>query len=291
MRFESLDEPAIFLERAGPLLADEARHNLMLGICHTLIRSPGVYDEFGLYLLSEGDRPSAAAIMTPPYNLIIADVASAPVAAALCDALMGAGVSLPGVIGNRPTIDHFAAAWMGRTGDTLRLSMEQGVFALTAVAELASAPGRGRLADSRDNALVAEWMTAFQVEALPDEPIESDRLHRAIDRRLRGETPGAYWIWEVDGAAVSLTGHGNPTGRGIRIGPVYTPPGLRGNGYATALVAAQSQWLIDNCYEFCFHYTDMANPTSNAIYERIGYRQIAESAVYVSDDNPISRAT
>ncbi len=289
MRFESLDDPAGFLERAAQLLADEARHNLMLGICHTLIRSPGVYEEFELFLLSGDDGPAAAAIMTPPYNLIIADFGSPRIAGKICDGLIRAEISFPGVIGNRPTIDHFVGAWTERTGERFRLSMEQGVFALTAVAEDEPAPGEPRTADLRDSALVAEWMTAFQTEALPDEPIDLERLRQAIDRRLRGETPGAFWLWEVDGSAVSLTGHGNPTGRGVRIGPVYTPPGLRGNGYATALVSAQSQWLLDNGYEFCFLYTDLANPTSNAIYERIGYRQIAESAVYLSD-NSISRA-
>ena len=61
---------------------------------------------------------------------------------------------------------------------------------------------------------------------------------------------------------------------------MYTPPQHRGNGYASALVAAQSQWLLDNGYEFCFLYTDLANPTSNAIYERIGYSQVAEAGMY-----------
>jgi predicted GNAT family acetyltransferase len=84
----------------------------------------------------------------------------------------------------------------------------------------------------------------------------------------------------VDGEIVSLSGHSGPTPNGIRIGPVYTPPDLRGNGYATTLVARQSQWLLDNGHRYCFLYTDLANPRSNSIYQRIGYRQIAESAQY-----------
>ncbi len=82
---------------------------------------------------------------------------------------------------------------------------------------------------------------------------------------------------------MALSGYGHPTGAGIRIGMVYTPPEHRGNGYATALVADQSQWLLDNGYDACFLFTDLANPTSNRIYERIGYRQVAEAASYGFD--------
>ena len=85
---------------------------------------------------------------------------------------------------------------------------------------------------------------------------EESHIRRVVARRLAGGTTEAYWLWEVGGTPVSLTGHGNPTGRGIRIGPVYTPPQLRRQGYASALVAAQSQWLLDNGYEFCFLYVE-----------------------------------
>lgn len=105
-------------------------------------------------------------------------------------------------------------------------------------------------------------------------------MAKMISRRLSDDGINEYWLWEDAGRVVAWSGHGNPTGRGIRIGPVYTPPELRGNGYATGLVAAQSRWLIEHGYDFCFLYTDLGNPTSNAIYERIGYRQVAEAAKY-----------
>jgi predicted GNAT family acetyltransferase len=93
-------------------------------------------------------------------------------------------------------------------------------------------------------------------------------------------------LWEDEGEPVSLAGWGGPTPNGIRIGPVYTPPELRSRGYATALTAELSQRLLDGRLyqggrQFCFLYTDLANPTSNAIYERIGYRLAAEAAEVV----------
>ena len=91
-------------------------------------------------------------------------------------------------------------------------------------------------------------------------------------------TPGrGFRLWD-DGGPVSLAGFGGGTPNGIRIGPVYTPPELRGRGYASALVAALSAELLAAGRRFCFLYTDLANPTSNRIYERIGYRRVCESA-------------
>ena len=87
-----------------------------------------------------------------------------------------------------------------------------------------------------------------------------------------------YRIWE-DGEPVSFTGFGGPTASGIRIGPVYTPQHLRRRGYATALVAEVSRDLLARGHRFCFLYTDLANPTSNAIYQGIGYRLVCTSAM------------
>jgi predicted GNAT family acetyltransferase len=86
-------------------------------------------------------------------------------------------------------------------------------------------------------------------------------------------------LWD-DGGPVSFAAFGNPTPNGIRIGPVYTPPELRRRGYASALVAELSTRLLAD-RRFCFLYTDLANPTANKIYERIGYQRVCESAEIV----------
>ena len=76
---------------------------------------------------------------------------------------------------------------------------------------------------------------------------------------------------------MSLAGFAGPTPNGIRIGPVYTPPELRGHGHGTAVTAGVSQLLLDRGHKFCFLYTDLANSTSNAIYMRIGYEPVCDS--------------
>ena len=78
-----------------------------------------------------------------------------------------------------------------------------------------------------------------------------------------------------------MCGVGGPTPNGIRIGPVYTPPEFRGRGYASACVAAASQLQLDAGRRFCFLFADLSNPTSNHIYQEIGYEPVGDVDRYV----------
>jgi hypothetical protein len=65
-----------------------------------------------------------------------------------------------------------------------------------------------------------------------------------------------------------------PTSHGEAVGFVYTPPSERRKGYGAAVVARLSQRILDDGKEFCTLFANAANPTSNGIYQRIGYRAI-----------------
>jgi predicted GNAT family acetyltransferase len=173
-----------------------------------------------------------------------------------------------------PEVEQFARAWAERTGVTPERRIAQGVFALERVEPVTGVPGAMRIATSEDRPLLLEWFLAFGIEALPHP--DEERLTREVDHRLAAADAGVV-LWEHDGP-VSLAGYGGPTPNGIRIGPVYTPPEFRGRGYASALVAELSSSLLAEGRQFCFLYTDLANPTSNKIYERIGYVRVCESA-------------
>jgi predicted GNAT family acetyltransferase len=277
-----LDDAAAFLEEAAPLLlADEARHNLILGLAGNA--REGVYDEFRLWLVRDGGEPVAAALQTPPYNLVLARPQSRTALAALVQALTTEG--LPGVVGSVPEVEEFADAWSGEAGVPARTNMRQGVYSLEQVRPLPRVSGSARVATGDDREVALRWWIAFADEVLHEGTPGHDRADANIDHRLSSASAGML-LWEDQGEPVSIAGWGGPTPNGIRIGPVYTPPELRGRGYATALTAELSQRLLDGRLfaggrRFCFLYTDLANPTSNAIYERIGYRRVAESAEIV----------
>ncbi len=138
-----------------------------------------------------------------------------------------------------------------------------------------SVPGRARPATVGDRELILAWTAAFDAEAVPGGHGTGHEF--AIDHRLaNGQT---MWLWEVAGEPVSFCWY-TPVSRLAtvsRIGMVYTPPALRGHGYASANVAAVSRIALGAGATACMLYTDLANPTANRIYPAIGYRPVAEA--------------
>ena len=129
MQLEEHADASGFLDVAAPVLdADEARHNLIYGICSTLIDADDVYREKHFWTVHDGDVLGAA-MMTPPFNLVVAQPLSAEALPFLARRLRGAGVAVPGVTGALPEADVFAEAW----GGSPRLRMSQGIYAARAV--------------------------------------------------------------------------------------------------------------------------------------------------------------
>jgi predicted GNAT family acetyltransferase len=278
MRARTITDPDRFALEAGPLLAEnEARHNLILGICSNLRDHPEVFDRFHLWVVDGKDGPVAAAVLTPPHNLVVARPRVEGAIEALADAVHEEGIRLPGVGGALPEARRFAARWQELTGARVRTRMAQRIFRLTAVRPVRSASGAMRWATPSDRDLVIGWYGDFSTESLPEEQRDaaSASRERFIDLRLRREG-GGIAMWE-DGGPVSLAGYGSRTPNGMRIGPVYTPPEYRRRGYATALVAGLSRALLEDGMRFCFLFTDTANPTSNRIYMDIGYRPVCDA--------------
>lgn len=267
------DDPREFREYADPLLlANEAANNLILGVTGNAIERPDRFEAFAGWVIVYDSQPTAAAAQTIPYNLILA-VPRSKQAVELLAREIG---DIPGVVGCRPGVEDFVGA---RT-ENCRLKMSQGVFQLETVTFPSLVEGVSRPARFDEMDELADLWIAFEEEAIGHvEDAERTRNNLRLRIEIQSSRHGA-WVHEIGERIVSLSGHSGPTPNGIRIGPVYTPPEQRGRGYASQLVAAQSQWLLDNGHRYCFLFTDLANPTSNSIYKRIGYRQIAESANY-----------
>ena len=278
MLVRRFDDPVAFREAALPYLTqDEARHNLLLGISSNLVARPGLHELFDLWVVSEGDAVAGVALRTPPYNLVLAQPRDDAALDAIVDRLLEEGQDPPGVVAAIPELDAFVGAWTATHDVDATLVMRQGVYELREVLPTPAPSGSPRAATRADRDLLVGWMRRFAEEALPDDP-EGERQTRVIEDRLDASDRAGIWLWEDDGRPVAMSGYGSETPNGIRIGPVYTPPELRGHGYATGLVSEQSRWLLGTGRRFCFLYTDLDNPTSNALYRRIGYRMIAESA-------------
>jgi uncharacterized protein len=258
---------------ASLLLADEARHNLILGICSILTNAPATYPRFHLWTVDDHGRSIGAAVMTPPFNLALARPETEGVLGFLAEALHRSGVALPGVTGSLPESDEFASVWQAITRGQPHVRRRQGIYQVTEPRMPAGTAGRLRPAGETDRGLLQQWMQAF-IDESSAAHVDAAEF---IDRRLAGE--GGLVIWEND-EPVSFAGFGAATPNGARIGPVYTPPELRRNGYASALVAELGTKLLAQGRDYCFLYTDLDNPTANHIYVDIGYELVSESAEY-----------
>ncbi|HEV7896542.1 MAG TPA: GNAT family N-acetyltransferase [Planosporangium sp.] len=272
---ESLDE---FLTGAGEFLRSEpVRNTLALTIAETL-RASGLaaYGDaaplFGWWQAADGTA-TGAFLQTPPYPMLLTRVPSRAVPAladALADALAVAGRPLPGINAGREAAEEFAAEWLRRTGGTYEVHQHHRLYRLgELVPPRPAPPGRGRVATAADRDLILKWWEAFVREA-GDTP--GDRTAVVDDRMGHG----GLTLWEVDGVPVSMAGLSRQVAGVVRLGPVYTPSRLRRRGYAGAATAAVSRAALDAGATEVLLFADLANPASNALYERLGYRRVGD---------------
>lgn len=277
MRVARLPDVDAFLSRAGSFLeAREAEHNLILGICSTLRHGNPYEGPPYLAVVEEGAVVAAAAIRTPPHNLLMSETDDPRAVELFAPDVREAHGPIPGAMGPVGLVERFAESWRRLTGQVTRETVRQRIFRADGVTVPRGVPGRARRATPGDRDLLIRWIDEFGREALGDLP-RQDPEHQ-VDRTLEGGDE-ELWLWEDD-APVSLAGYGGRTPHGIRIGPVYTPPELRGRGYAGALVGEVSRHLLDTGFRFCFLFTDLANPTPNRLYTRLGYRPLRDTAIH-----------
>lgn len=258
-----------FLERAEAwLLQREDLNNLILSLAYARASSPDGPGDAMFATVEAGDEVVGCAVRTPPNKVLVTDLplAAAP---AVARAVSSRYDAIPAVLGPEPVADAVAAAWVERRGGSPRPGMRQRIYRLDEVRPPAGVAGRLRLATPRDVELAVTWGRGFAEDAGAQFAVERDSVVRWITR-------GDLHFWEAHGVPRSVALASGRTPRGVRVGYVYTPPEQRRSGYASACVAALSRRLLDDGYDFCVLYTDLGNPTSNAIYRRLGYEPIGD---------------
>jgi len=262
---------AFLRETQGVLEEREAENNLMLGLCLKMSSEeiePAPY----FATVKQRDDLLVAAIMTPPHKLIVysdTDV-RVEVFELLTADLLAKGLPVPGVIGRSAGASTFAKAWEKITGESAIQGMRHRIYRLTEVNQSQTPSGSFRVATKDDLTLLAQWTLAFHHEAVPNDPLSD--VQGATRRRVAHKE---IFVWE-DAGPVSVAARSRPTTNGVSVNLVYTPPEYRGRGYATACVASLSRHLLDSGFSFCALFADFANPTSNHVYKKIGYRPICD---------------
>jgi predicted GNAT family acetyltransferase len=274
---QSYSDTAAFAAAAEPfLLRAEASNCLQLGLIDG-IRS-GEWKEPLMVVASRDGELDLVAIRTPPHNLSLSTCDRTKALPLLVDCLLQAPSvgRLPGVLGPAEVADSFAELWSSATGVRALLAHRQRIYRLDGVEPVKGVNGTFRLANGADAPLLAGWIEGFFREALPHKPFDA----RATAERWLSSSGRELFLWELGGRPVAMAGAAGRTPNGIRIGAVYTPPECRRRGYASALVAALSQRQLDAGRKFCFLFTDLANPTSNHIYQQLGYVPVSDANEY-----------
>jgi predicted GNAT family acetyltransferase len=271
----SLDD---YIATAGEFLRSRPVHNTIQLTALESLRARGasvfgdVAPLFGWWR-SAAAEVTAAVLHTPPYPVLLTGLPEHS-AGALAEALVASGRQLPGVNAQQGDAVAFAAAWSRLTGAAWKEFRRFRLFRLEQLRVPAPLPrGAARVAAAADRDLLESWTDAFTKE-LAD---LSGPSRGSVDDRL---SYGGLTLWEADSAAVSLAGYNRPAAGVVRVGPVYTPPDHRGHGYGGAVTAAVSQAALDAGASHVVLFTDLANPASNALYQRLGYRPVEERVVF-----------
>ncbi|HEY3775053.1 MAG TPA: GNAT family N-acetyltransferase [Solirubrobacteraceae bacterium] len=271
---EILTDPDEFGAEVEMLLASTVRNTVAATVLESLRsgRFPNTGWRFAL-IRDPAGVVSGAALRTPPRVMLCTAIGERD-AAQLIAAWLAADPELPGVNAVADTARALAAAYRTQTGGGSELRMSMALHAL-APDELVDPPrpaaGELRAPRPKELELVVEWYLAFIAESDIEESPDAARAS-AISRVERD----LLFVWEEGGDPVSLIGRTVAVAGVPRIGPVYTPPVLRGRGYASTAVAALSRRLFDRGARRVVLFTDLGNPTSNKIYAEVGYRRLAD---------------
>jgi predicted GNAT family acetyltransferase len=254
------------------LAAAPAEHTVALTVVEALRSGHRWSDEppaFGWF--EDAGAVRGAVSLTPPFELLLAAV---PEIDELVEALRRAGTSVVGVNGSVLNVERFTAAWTAGTALRIRTAWRQRLYRLGTLRPPEPPPeGRARRAEERDVELAVRWYEAFQA----DTGAQGGDVETMVRERIAG---ARMWLWEdAAGTPVSLAARTATAAGAARVAPVYTPPGARRRGYGAAVTAACTADALERGAEDVVLFTDLDNPTSNAIYQAIGFVPLSDRLV------------
>ncbi|OHR70163.1 hypothetical protein HMPREF3291_07250 [Bacillus sp. HMSC76G11] len=275
MKLTEYTDRSLFIELAEPfLLKNEAENNLTLGLIGAFKRTIPAANVYTAAVEADGEL-GMTLLMTPPHNLILSfneDLMTENLLHETIRTLVIKDLHIPGVVGERKWTEAFAKIWSAETEDRAEIVMEQKIYRLQEVTEIKRSDGEFVLAELGHLPLLTEWMMDF-MNYTNEPPIT---VLQAAGRMKQFIAEKSVFLWMADDKPVSMAKKSRSTKNGICVSLVYTPDEFRGKGYASSCVAELSELLLKD-FSFCTLYTDLANPTSNSIYQKIGYQPIQDS--------------
>lgn len=278
LKYESLSQ--FKKDVTGFMEKDEVVNNLPLGVLESVEGTPLL-----MAVVHKDDEIACVILQTQPSKIIFSKAAafSPGELQMIADQMHQSIQCIPGLIGERKMIIDLAGCLTKLRDVHATVEMEQGLYRLEKVKKKATANGRLRPLKAQDHALIKEWVYQFCIDAdLPISLEEADA--KANELVLKGRLMG----WEIEGEIVSMANATRPTKKNITVNFVFTPKQHRKKGFASDCVSALTQLMLDQGYQTTSLYTDLSNPTSNKIYQEIGYERVADSIMLGLGEKPCS---
>ena len=265
-------DPDVFLAAAAPLLAANPAIRSFASAVADAWRSDRADFLREAYVATYTRGTSHGLAVRRRGGPIVIENSAPDAARAFADDVPDALRALAAVGGERDACEAFALRWNARFGTTHRLGVHMRHHRLTEVSALPAAEGTYRTADATD----ADWLASRSL-AFAQEAGLNDSRELLVEGMRKRLARGGFRIWDHEGTRAAFAGWGTAGVADARIAPVYTEPPVRGRGYATALVGTLAGELLAQGRRAIFLLTDVANPTSNAIYARIGFRPLSDT--------------
>ena len=263
-----------FLDRSEAfLLEHESHHNLLLGFAEGTATGTRPSTAPLYYLLLDRSQLVGAALRTDPERPLALSVMPKAAAIALAHSVPS---GLRGCVGQTEVSTAFADTFTKRYGCGIEYDMAQGVYELRTLRLPPGAETFELVTISEATRTLAEdFARAFMIEVQPHEHDIEDRVREGTERRLRLKS--MFFLCRADGHLVATAASARQTRNTACVSLVYTPPEYRGRGYGSMVTALVTQKLLAGDKKACNLFTDLANPTSNSIYQKIGYEKLGES--------------
>ena len=144
------------------------------------------------------------------------------------------------------------------------------------IADMVDVPGDVRVPTHEDRALLEEWYTTYALDTGEAQPGDGPTAKAKV-RAQAAIGSADVVILEEDGTPVAMAGINARLPDIVQIGGVFTPDGVRGNGYARRALAG----LLRRCAaQGVTQSVLFANNDAAAhAYEALGYRHVGEYRV------------
>lgn len=277
MEVRSFENAGDFLKATEELLnQNESFYNLKLGISQGIKSSDfvatepvyvGVFENntlIGCGLRTNANRPLAISCM-PKLAIDL-----------LVDFLIEQKTILAGVVGEVESVNYFKDLWLQKTQLNFQLNMHLGVYEAQNVI-IPESDGEIIVGDVDNREIIYKFVKSFILACFPNEECKDEEVHRICSRHMTNQT--LFLLKNSEGQIVSMAANTRGSTNGGTISLVYTPPEYRGKSYGSLVTALVTQKILSN-KKFANLFTDLKNPTSNSIYQKIGYKKIGENIHY-----------